>query len=165
MTLTFTPVIPTTWDPTRQIVNDFIEAIVAVFQAAVPGVIRKQWSEIPASYTGEGPLVYIGDIVETISHSGGTTWMPNNDGYGLRQTLFTGTIGYVDVATDNQEANTRANSFADYMREVFTANSRIYSTGIFQQTGLAEAPADQGPLNGFQHLILTWTFTILEGRP
>lgn len=152
--VTYSPVIPSTWDPTRQRINDFLEVIVTAFQAAVPGVIRKQWSEVPASFSGENPLIYLGDIVETITHD-----------QGLRATLFSGTIGYVDRSPDNQEANTRSNSFADYMREVFTANARIYSTGIFQQTGLAEAPVPpDGPPRGFMHLVLSFTFQIQEGR-
>jgi hypothetical protein len=151
--MTYPVVIPVTWDPTRQIVNDFINAIIEGFQAAVPNVIRRQWSEIPATYTGEVPLIYLGDITETISHD-----------EGLRKTLFTGQIGYVDVSPDNQEANTRANSFADYMREVFTANARIYSTGIFEETGLRESAISEGSMRGFMHLILDFTFNILEGR-
>ncbi len=150
---TYPVVIPTTWDPTRQIVNDFIDQIIAGFQAAVPGVIRKQWSEIPATFTGETPLIYLGDLVERITHDG-----------GLRITTFTGQIGYVDQSQDNQEANTRANSFADYMREVFTANARIYSTGIFQETDLGEAPASDGQIRNYQHLVLTFTFVLQEGR-
>ena len=59
--MTFSPVIPTTWDPTRQNINDFMTAIIAGFMAAVPGVVRKQWSELPASLTGEGPFVYLGE--------------------------------------------------------------------------------------------------------
>jgi hypothetical protein len=152
--VTFSPVIPTTWDPTSQMINDFIEAIVAAFQVAVPGVIRKQWSEVPASFSGENPLIYLGDVTETIRHDMGT-----------RSTLFTGTIGYVDRSPDNEEANTRSNAFRDYMREVFTANARIYSTGIFQQTSMAEAPVPpDGPPRAFMHLVLTYTFALQEGR-
>ncbi len=151
---TYPVVIPTTWDPTRQIVNDFLDQIIAGFQSAVPGVVRKQWSEIPQSLTGETPLVYLAEINETEVHDA-----------GLRVTTFAGTIGYVDVASDNQEANTRANSFADYFREVFTANARIYSTGIFQQLGLRDGvPIGQGPLIGFQHLVVDYTFVLQEGR-
>lgn len=161
---TYTPVIPSTWDPTRQIINDFLEAIVAAFQAVVPDVVRKQWSEVPPTYSGEVPLIYIGSITETLLFSGGTTWSTTIDGAGLRHTVFAGTIEYVDHAQDNQEANTRANTFADYFREVFTVNARIYPPGIFQQTGLAETPISDGPLSGYMGLTLSWTFTILEGR-
>lgn len=160
--MTYAPTIPTTWDPLRQSLNDFLGAIITSFQAAVPNVIRKQWSEVPATFAGENPLIYLGDITEFIRHD-----------QGLRWTQFTGTIGYVDQSSDNQEANTRANSFADYMREVFTANPRISVgatgtggiDGILEQTGLQEAPAPpDGPPRSWMHLILTFTFTVLEGR-
>lgn len=151
--MTFTPVIPTTWDPTRQAVNDFMTAIIAGFMAAVPGVIRKQWSEAPASLTGEGPFVYLGDIGETIAHDAGT-----------RQTVFTGSIGYVDTIADPAETNTRCNAFADYMREVFTANARIFPTGIFQQTGLRDGTElTQGSAH-LTDLLVDWTYVVLEGR-
>jgi hypothetical protein len=160
--MTYAPVIPSTWDPLRQSLNNFLEAIIASFQAAVPGVIRRQWTEVPATFAGEVPLIYFGDITETLTHD-----------MGLRRTVFTGQIGYVDVAPDNQEANTRANSFADYMREVFTANPRISVgatgtggiDGILQQTGLTEGPAPaDGPPRGWMHLVLDYTFVVLEGR-
>lgn len=151
--MTFTPIIPTSWDPTRQTVNDFLDAIVTGFQAQYPSVVRKFWSEIPATYAGEVPLVYLGDLTEAIVHDA-----------GLRVTTYTGSIGYVDVSPDNQEANTRANAFADYFREVFTANARIYPPGIFQQTGLSEGRASDGPMQGFMHLIVAYQFVIQEGR-
>ncbi len=104
-------------------------------------------------------------ITEEELFSGSTTWSASIDGAGLRHMLFAGTVEYVDVSPDNQEANTRANSFADYMREVFAANARIYSTGILQQTGLTEFAISEGPLTGFMHLSLSYTFTILVGDP
>lgn len=147
------PIIPTTWDPLRQNVNDFLDAIIAAFQTAVPGVVRKRWTEIPSSYTGETPLVYLGAITEQELFD-----------MGLRTTTFVGEIGYVDLSPDNEEANTRANAFADYFRETFTVNARILPPGIFQQTGLREAPATQGPLQGYMHLVLDYTYRVQEGR-
>lgn len=151
--MTYTPVIPTTWDPLRQDVNEFLDAIIAAFQSAVPGVVRRRWTEIPQSYTGELPLVYLGAITEEVVFD-----------MGLRITTFLGQIGYVDAAPDNQEANTRANAFADYFRETFTVNARILPPGIFQQTGLHEESATQGPLQGFMHLTLDYTYKVQEGR-
>ena len=159
--MTFTPIIPTQWLPLRQNVNDFLNAIVAAFQAQYPDVIRKQWSEYPPSYSGEVPLIFLGDINETILFSGSAG---SQVASGLRQAVLAGTVEYVDVSPDNQEANTRANSFADYMREVFTANARIYSTGIFQETGLREAAIDGGAGQSYMHLLVDYTFTIQEGR-
>ena len=151
--MTYLPVIPTTWDPLRQEVNDFIDAIIASFQQVVPGVVVKRWTEIPQSFTGEVPLVYLGAIIEQELHD-----------MGLRTTTFVGEIGYIDSSPDNEEANKRANSFADYFRELFTANARILPPGIFQQTGLREATATQGPLQGFMHLVVDYTYRVQEGR-
>lgn len=161
--MTYTPVIPiANWETDRQDLNDALNAMIAAFQAVVPNVIRKQFSEIPASYTGELPLIYLGDITETIDHTG-KQWGSTPFG-GLRGTLFSGTIHYVDSSPDNDEANTRSNTFADYMRELFTANARILTNGILQQTGLSEAPANQGPLTGFMHLVLDFEYAIDQGR-
>lgn len=148
-------VVPTTlWTPTRQTLNDVLGQMVAAFQAVVPDVIRKQWSEIPASYTGEVPLIYLGDVVEAYSFSA-----------GLRQTIYTGFIGYVDVSPDNPEANTRANTFVDYMRELFTANIHAVSDqGVLAPAGIREVPASQGPLHGFMHLNQDYILTMYEGR-
>lgn len=161
--MTYTAVVPVTnWATYRADLNGALSDMIAAFQAQVPGVIRKQWSEIPASFTGETPLVYLGDIVETILHSGGQRSGAVSD--GLRHCAFHGTIGYVDTSPDNQEANTRANTFADYMRDLFSANCRILGGGILDQTGLREAPATDGPLHGFMHLVLDWEYNIGDGR-
>lgn len=153
--MSFSPIIPiTSWETDRQDLNDALMAMVAAFQGVVPGVVRKAWSEIPASLTGETPLIYLGDITEALLHDS-----------GLRGTTYTGSVGYVDVAADNQEANTRANTFADYMRELFTANYHLVSgRGILQQTALREAAIDQGELRGFMHLVLEYTYVVQEGR-
>lgn len=151
--MTFTPVIPSQWETDRQDLNTALGLMIAAFQAVQPGVVRKAWSEIPQSYTGETPLVYLGDIVETIQHTPAIQWQE-----------FTGQIGYVDTSPDNQEANTRANTFADFFRELFKVNYHLLPRGYLQQTGLSEAPATQGPLTGFMHLVLTYTFTVQEGR-
>ena len=160
--MTYTVVIPSSWNPSRQALNAILSAIIAGFQAAVPGVVRRYWSEVPASLTGEGPFVYQGAIHEAILHDAGT-----------RQTVYTGSIGYVDLLTDPQETNTRENTFADYMREVFTANARISvgATGtgsldaILVQTALVDGPTEltQGSLR-FTDMRLDFTFTVLEGR-
>jgi hypothetical protein len=148
-----TPIIPVTWDPLRQEVNDFLAAIISAFMTAVPGVVYQQFSEIPEGFTGEVPFVYLGSLIESEHFDA-----------GLRITLFTGEIGYVDSSPDNQQSNTRANSFADYFREVFTVNARILPEGIFQQTGLREERIAQGNLNGFQHLVLDFVYNVQEGR-
>lgn len=153
--MTFSPIIPiSNWETDRQDLNDALSAMIASFQAVVPDVVRKAWTEIPASLTGETPLIYLGDITETEHHDSGT-----------RVTQFAGTLQYVDSSPDNQEANNRANTFADYFRELFTANYHLVSgRGILQQIGLREIRADQGPLRGFMALELSYTYVIQDGR-
>ena len=159
----YAPVIPTSWNPTRQALNDMIAAIMASFTAAVPGVVRRYWSELPQAVDGETPFVYQGPINENILHDAGT-----------RQTTYTGYIGYVDVIADPQETNTRANAFADYMREVWTANARVSlgATGtgsidaILQQTGITDGPSEltQGANVRLVDMHMEFQFLVLEGR-
>jgi len=159
--MTYTVTIPSSWNPTRAALNDMLEAIIVGFQTAVPGIVRKYWSEVPASLTAEGPFVYQGPVHEQILHDMGT-----------RQTVYTGTLGYVDVFADPQETNDRQNKFADYMREVFTANARVSvasGTGsidaIFQQVLLIDGPTElvQGHAR-LTDMRVEFTFTVLEGR-
>ena len=159
----YTVVIPGSWNPSRQALNDILSAMIASFMTAVPGVIRRYWSELPASLTGEGPFVYQGPINENIVHDQGT-----------RQTTYTGYIGYVDVLADPVETNTRCNAFADYMRELFTANARISlgaaGTGsvdaILQQTGITDGPSEltQGANTRLVDMHMEFQFVVLEGR-
>lgn len=121
---TITP--PTNTQTNRQDLNDLLAALIAAFIAAHPTVTRKFWSEVPASLTGEVPFVYTGPINEQIAHDSGT-----------RGTLFTGELGYVDRG-DPQEVNTRINTFADFMRDWFTANSRALPAGTFEQTAFID---------------------------
>ena len=162
--MTYSPIIPITqWETYRLDLNTALLEMIAAFQAVVPNVVRKAWSEIPASLTGEGPFIYLGDINEQISHSGADQAAPVAN--SLRRTVFSGTVGYVDVAADNQEANDRANTFADYMRELFTANARILGPGILVQTDLQDgSPISQGQLTGFMHLVVVWQYVVLDGR-
>lgn len=152
--MTYNPVVPTSrWETDRQDTNDFLSEMIEAFRSTVPGVVRKVWTEVPESSTGEVPLVYLGEITETITHDS-----------GLRGTVYSGVIGYVDVSPSNEQANTRANTFADYMRELFTANARIKPPGILAQTGLREGTWEQGPLRGFMHLLLDWQYVTQQGR-
>jgi hypothetical protein len=147
-------VVPTSrWETNRADLNDALQQIIAAFQTTVPGVIQKFWSEIPESYTGELPLIYLGELPETIIHDD-----------GLRQTTWRGTLNYVDTSPDNRDANNRSNIFADYMREMFTANARVIPPGILQQTGLSETRAAQGPLGGFMQTVVEFQYVVQEGR-
>ena len=160
--MVYTVVTPAVQNASRQALNDILSAILAAFIAANPTAARKYWSEVPQSLTGEGPFVYQGAINESILHDQGT-----------RQTVYTGSIGYVDVLADPQETNTRENTFADFMREWFTANARISvgaaGTGsvdaILQQTALVDGPTELVQGNArLTDMRLDFTFTVLEGR-
>ncbi|MDD5305528.1 MAG: hypothetical protein PHS14_20700 [Elusimicrobia bacterium] len=158
----YTVNIPPVWNPSRQALNDILSAILAAFMANTPGVIRKYWSELPQSLTGEGPFVYQGPINETIVHDQGT-----------RATTYNGYLGYVDVLADPQETNTRCNAFADYMREMFTFNARISvgSTGtgstdaVLRETRLVDGPTELVQGNArLTDVRLEFEFNVLEGR-
>ena len=160
--MVYTVVTPSVANASRQALNDIISAIFAAFISANPTVVRKYWSEVPQSLTGEGPFVYQGQINEAITHDQGT-----------RQTVYTGSIGYVDVLVDPQETNTRENTFADYMREVFTANARISVgatgtgsvDGILEQVALVDGPTELVQGNArLTDMRLDFRFTVLEGR-
>lgn len=150
--MSFTAVTPTDFQTDRADLNAALDILFDNFMAYVPGIVRKHWSELPASLTGEGPFVYLGDIRENISHDMQT-----------RGTYFLGEIGYVDVLVDSQETNDRINVFADYMREWFTVNARIMPRGILQQTGLTEGELSQGVLR-FANPRIQYQFWVGEGR-
>ena len=164
--MVFPVVTPANLSPARQALNDALSAIIAAFITANPTVVRKYWSEVPQSLTGEGPFVYQGPINETISHDAGT-----------RSTLFEGHIGYVDTLADPQETNTRVNTFADFMREWFTANYVILVSttvsgvptpyyGILEQTAFVDGPTElvQGAPVRLTDARVEFRFNPLEGR-
>lgn len=160
--MTYPVVTPVNLSPSRQALNDAVQALLTAFITANPNVVRRYWSELPQALDGETPFVYQGAINETITHDA-----------GIRSTLFTGSIGYVDVLADPQETNTRINAFADFMREWFTANYAITFTttdgpyyGILQQTSLIDGPTElvQGANVRLTDVRLEFTFNPQEGR-
>lgn len=149
----FTVVIPDDYQSDRQQLNDALEAIINAYIASNSyAVVRKFWSELPPSLTGEGPFVVLGDITETIKHD-----------ISLRTTVYSGTIVYIDWLTAPEEYNTRVNTFADQMRDLFTANPTITGRGLLEQVGFAEAELTQGTLR-FGAPQLSYTYTVQEGR-
>ena len=159
--MVFPVVTPANLSPSRQALNDALAAIMAAFITANPTVVRRYWSELPASLNGEASFVYQGPINETITHDG-----------GLRSTLFTGSLGYVDFISDPEETNTRINTFADFMREWFTANYHILVStstgpyyGVLQETALIDGPTELVQANTrMTDVRLEFTFNPLEGR-
>jgi hypothetical protein len=159
--MTFPVNVPANLSPSRQALNDALSAILAAFMTAQPTVVRRYWSELPASLNGEAAFVYQGPINETITHDAGT-----------RSTVFRGSLGYVDYIADPEETNTRCNTFADFMREWFTANYHILVNtssgpyyGILEQTALIDGPTElvQGSTR-MTDVRLEFTFNPLEGR-
>lgn len=149
----FTPVIPTSYQTDRQDLNDAIAAIIDAFIVSENyGVGRKFQSEIPDSFTGEGPLIVLGDIVEEIQHT-----------MSLRITKFSGDLFYVDWFTDRAEYNARVNRYADRMRDLFTENrSTVNSNAELRQVGFREGEFRQGQLV-FGAPSVQWEYIIQEG--
>ena len=148
----FTVVIPTLFQTNRADLQDAIQAMVSSFQTAHPGIVNQMWQARPAG-PGEFPLVYIGKIDETVTHDA-----------GLRVTTFTGSIVYVDTLAFAPETNDRSNVFLDYMRDLFSANAQVFSTGILEETGVTEAELPWGPSVETTGTALLWRFVIQEGR-
>lgn len=162
--MTITAVLPSQHQTNRKDVHDLLismaDAWITYCRAnhVAEGAVRAAWHHLPEDLTGEGPFTYIGDISEAVSHD-----------QGLRLTVFTGTVGYVDVLTDPMETDDRVNAFSDYMRDIFTANARTCEVGtgrssMFQQIGARDASdLHEGPAP-FAHFVVDWTFTVQEGR-
>lgn len=151
--MSFTPIIPSSYQSDRQDLNEAIQALIDAFiQSQSYAIGRIFWSELPASLTGEGPMIVLGDINEAIRHD-----------ISLRTTVWTGAIWYIDWLTDPDETNTRVSVFADHMRDLFTANPTITGRGLLQQVGFQEAELRQGELV-FTAPQLLFTYTVQEGR-
>ena len=149
----FVPIIPASYTTDRQDLNDALEALLDAFIASTSfAIVRKFWSELPNTLTGEGPFVAIGDITEDIKHD-----------ISLRTTVYSGSLWYVDWLTDPTEYNARVNVFADHMRDLFTANPTITGRGLLQQVGFQEGELRQGTMN-FGAPQLLFTYNVQEGR-
>lgn len=151
--MTFTAVTPAAFSTPRQDMHDALQAIVDLFITDTSyAIVRKFWHEIPPTLGAEGPFVAIGEVIEEIVHTEGT-----------RITQLTCQLYYVDLITDAQEYARRVNTFADKMRDYLTANARIISRGMLQQTGFAETEVRQGPAQlGAPYA--TVTYRVMEGR-
>ena len=146
-------VIPSDWTSARQDLNSALEAIITAFITySSYAVVRKFWSELPQSVTGEGPAAILSEVQETVTHDSGT-----------RATLFEGRLVYVDFITDPIEVNNRINIFADRMRDLFTANASILAPYLLEQTGFQEGEMEQGMVR-VQSPYVTFRLAVLEGR-
>lgn len=137
----------------RRDLHDGVLAMLEAFTAAYPDYVRCSHHALPLGRLGEGPYVYIADIRESIEHT-----------EGLRITTFAGAFGYVDTLVDPEETDDRVNLWADYMRDVCTANVRMLPPGVFAQTGLHEEELPEGSLAPQTNVVIEWRFTVQEGR-
>ncbi len=99
-------------------------------------------------------MVYVGRIVE----------QSTEDDRAIRQTVFSGVIGYCDTLADPRETSDRVNVFADFMRELFTFNARMLPQGVFYIDGIDDAPEVKQGVNVYQTDVqLSWRFVVLRG--
>lgn len=151
--MSFSPIIPSSYTTDRQDLNEALQALIDAFIASTSfAIVRKFWSELPSTLTGEGPFVALGDITETITHD-----------ISLRTTVYTGSLWYIDWLTDPVEYNERVAIFADHMRDLFTANPTITGRGLLQQVGFQEGELRQGTMV-FGAPQLLFTYNVQEGR-
>lgn len=146
------PVIPSAYGTGRVDLVSSLASLLDAFIASQPSIVRRRWNALPMSIVGERPFVYVGDMTEVVTHDSGT-----------RTTTTTGTVGYVDILADAAEASARADLFADYMRDLFTANAMIVGGGVLEQTGSRDEELAQGQTR-MLHVIITYTYVRQEGR-
>lgn len=153
--MSFTPVLPPTYTPQRdrQDLVAAMEALVDAYIAQAGFQLGRQWqSALPDSFTGEGPLIVLGDITETIRHDA-----------QLRHTLFAGSLFYVDFITDRTQTGERIDQWADYMRDLFTYNASLVNPAqVLTQVGFAEGEFTQGSLV-FAAPSVAWEYRVQEG--
>ncbi len=154
--MAYTPVIPSEYQQDRQDLHDVISAIMDAFIASENGQVGRAYAaSFPASLQGELPLIVMGDIEEAIVH---TTQ--------LRITTFTGTVWYVDRFPEREAYSTRVNTWADRMRDLFTANGHIVlDDGLeaeMHQTTVQEGELRQGNVV-FGAPGLTFVMTVQRG--
>jgi hypothetical protein len=135
--MTYTPVLPTSYQSDRQDLNDALEAIVDAFiQQQSYTIGRKFLSEVPDSFTGEGPLIVLGDITETHTFTDQT-----------HARVFAGAVYYIDWITDREAYNNRVNAFADHMSDLFEVNrSTVNGAAVLAQVSFQEGELRQGQL-------------------
>lgn len=153
--MVFTPIEPTDTQTDRQDLCDALAAMVDAFIVANTWQVgRKFLSELPDSFLGEGPLIVIGAITERVTHDIQT-----------RTTVFSGSLFFFDSFTSHEEYRVRVNTFADMMRDWFTANVRLVNpaAGELRQVGFMEDERTQGRFTfGAPHV--DFEYEIQEGR-
>lgn len=163
--MTITATIPTTFTTDRQDVHDLLMAIATGwiaycqtnFTGLTPGIVRAARHTMPEDLSGEGPLVFIGEIHERITHDMQT-----------RETVFEGDLAYADTLGEPEETDARVNAYADYMRDTFTANVDAIEkstgrSGMFEQYEAMDVPPlHEGPYP-FGHFLIRWRYVVQGG--
>ena len=149
---------PAGWSQTdRADIHALVVSIVDQFILAHSPAVRKMWHTLPETLDGEGPFVYLGEIMER-------NVLQTLDPYDKRTTYFEGSIYYVDVIADPQETDDRVNVFSDFMRDWFSANARTLTAGLLIETGAGDAPPlHEGPYP-FVQFAVHWQYQITRGR-
>lgn len=152
--MSFTPILPSSYQSDRQDLCDALEALIDAFiQQQSYTIGRVFLMSMPDNYMAEGPIIAIGDITEQVVHDAQT-----------RTTTFSGSLFYLDTFPDHAEYRARVNAFADKMRDLFTENPRIVNpdAGELYEQGFAEDERTQGPFTfGAPHL--DFVYRIQEG--
>lgn len=150
-----TPVLPPTYTPqtNRADLVAALNVLVDAYITAAGFQLGRQWqSALPDGFAGEGPLIVLGDITESIRHDA-----------QLRQTIFSGSLFYVDFITDRTQTSDRVDAWADYMRDLFTYNmSLVDPKAVLVQVGFSEAEFTQGSLV-FAAPSVQWEYRVQEG--
>ena len=161
--MTIIATIPSTFQSDREDVHSLVIAIADAWIAycqtngIAQGIVRERWHTLPESLTGDGPFVYVSEITEQITHDMNT-----------RETIFEGGLGYVDIRSDPEETDARVNAFADYMRDVFTANVQTIQlatgrSGVFEEVRAANVPPLHESQVYLEHFMVNWEYTVSGG--
>lgn len=153
--MSYTPVIPTPPNTQTNRAN-LMAALVALIDAFIASESytcgRVYKSAMPDSLVGEGPMIVLGDVQEAVVHD----WQ-------TRTTTFSGNLYYVDWVTSPEETADRVDRWADFMRDLFTANKSLLTDGVLEQQGFQEGELAQGTLV-FAAPSIQFTYVIQEGR-
>lgn len=153
--MTFSPVLPPTYTPNtnRQDLMAALAALVDAYIAQASYQLGRQFqSALPDTFTGEGPLIVVGDVTEVIAHDA-----------QIRRTVFSGSLFYVDFITDRAQVADRVDAWSDYMRDLFTYNASLVAPQhVLVQLSFTEAEFTQGQLV-FAAPSLQFEYRVQEG--
>ncbi len=148
----YTPVIPTSYQTDRADLTAALTALIDAFIASESYAVgRVFWPEIPDNLAGEGPIIALGEVTETVQHT-----------MQLRITTFTGELWYIDWITERSELKARVDRWADRMRDLLTYNPQITGKGELREITITEGTRRQGTLE-FDAPTLRFEYVVQEG--